>query len=777
VSIHQEEVMCPDENTLMKFASGAAGELPALEAHLDGCESCRRAVAAAASEQTLPATLATHALTSGQRVGRYEIERELGRGGMGIVYQARDVTLDRRVALKLLHQRRDDAAQARLLREAQVMAKLTHPNVVPVFELGEWKGEVYLVMELVNGVTLEQWLKREKHRRSDIIHAFVQAGRGLAAAHAAGVVHRDFKPANVLVGLDNRVRVTDFGLSRPGPALELPATDSAVVTRDGAIVGTLAYMAPEQIDGKAADERSDQFAFCVSLVEALTGLRPFEGENWAALAQGLSRKPRLGGVPVALRSVLRKGLERDPARRYTSLTALLNAVERSQQLGWASVGTTAAIAAAVGLFFAFPGKLQPTLRELTGSEDLEPIVIANRDLEAGTVVTMDMLSQRVMLKINATSSIVRPDSVSYIVGQKLNVPVQQGDALLWSQFQTTDQVAAETEVPVVVAAIDIAENTVLTMDMVKQISMPSRFVTSSVVKPDSASYIIGQKLLVPVQAGDPMLWTQFETNSQGATTRALVAARDLPEGSVLDPSRIVEMEIPATLATSSVMRPKQSAHVWGHTLKTKMKRGDLLLWSLLSAEVISVEDGLPMDSVTDVVKKHMPQLAPCLQNPPALEGARDANLVWSVRADGTAFDVHLDRQQLDGSALEKCLSKAVSALSFPKAKKPTWDASLQLVFASTPKEKLEASDVMSAVIEKKEAWATCAAKAATGTSGKVVLEWNVKPDGKPFDVHVAAESAALKDTPMASCFVGVVEGLRFPEHVVPGEPVRFPFMY
>lgn len=160
--------MCPDENTLLRFARGEAGELPAIEAHLDGCESCRRAVAAAASEQTLPATRAPTALTPGMRVARYEIERELGRGGMGIVYQSRDVTLDRRVALKLLHARRDEAAQARLLREAQVMARLAHPSVVPVFELGEWNGELYLVMELVGGVTLDAWLKRDRHPRRDI---------------------------------------------------------------------------------------------------------------------------------------------------------------------------------------------------------------------------------------------------------------------------------------------------------------------------------------------------------------------------------------------------------------------------------------------------------------------------------------------------------------------------------------------------------------------------------------------------------------------------------
>jgi serine/threonine protein kinase len=439
--------MCPDENTLTQFARGGAPELPALEAHLDACEQCRRAVAAAASEQTLPGQQARHELSPGLRVGRYEIERELGRGGMGVVYQARDVTLDRRVALKLLHSW-SAPAQARLLREAQVMAKLAHPNVVPVFELGEWRSDLYLVMELVTGVTLEAWLKRVKHRRSDIINHFLQAGRGLAAAHAAGVVHRDFKPANVLVGLDERVRVTDFGLSRPGRTLELPATDSAVVTRDGAIVGTLAYMAPEQLDGKVADERSDQFAFCVALVEALAGQRPFKGETWSELAVSLGEKPVFTtAIPSALRTVLRKGLEREPSHRYASMTALLNAIERAQKVGWGTVaGTGLAAVVALGLISA--ARMQPVPATKTTddrvaaalAEDLVPVVTAAYDLKEGTVITMEMIQQRSMPSTYVTSSVIKPDSASYILGQLLNVSVQKGDTLLWSQFGPPRQV-------------------------------------------------------------------------------------------------------------------------------------------------------------------------------------------------------------------------------------------------------------------------------------------------------------------------------------------------
>ncbi len=442
---------CPDENALSAFAQGQ-GTL-ALETHLDGCDVCRRAVAAAAAEKTLPTVAATSwQLTPGQRVGRYEIAGELGRGGMGVVYTARDLTLDRHVALKLLHARRDEAAQARLLREAQVMAKLAHPNVVPVFELASWHDDLYLVMELVSGVTLEAWLKAAKHSRREILASFIQAGRGLAAAHAAGVVHRDFKPANVLVGVDGRVRVTDFGLSRPGPALDLPPLASPLVTREGTLVGTVVYMSPEQLDGKPATEASDQFSFCVSLAEALSGQRPFEGDSWSTLAVSHAQKPRLASaIPARVRSVLRRGLAIDPRRRFTSMTTLLNALERAQVVGWpAAIGTGVAAMAACALIVGLQpdGSLRHRLARATApaesastasllaEADYVPVLNAASDLPEGTIITFDMIMQRQMPKQYVTTSIVKPEAALYIVGQKLLSPVQRGDALLWSNFAT-----------------------------------------------------------------------------------------------------------------------------------------------------------------------------------------------------------------------------------------------------------------------------------------------------------------------------------------------------
>ncbi|HTM20129.1 MAG TPA: serine/threonine-protein kinase, partial [Kofleriaceae bacterium] len=209
-------------------------------------------------------------LPPGERVGRYLIEARLGMGGMGVVYAARDPDLDRRVAIKLLRSGAVEAG-ARLLREGKALARLRHPNVVAVHDLGLHRGDVFIAMELVDGTTLRTWW--EARRQGEVLAVLVDAGRGLAAAHAAGLIHRDFKPENVLVGRDGSVRVTDFGLARldgadgePDAALAATIVAGAVsagLTRTGAVVGTPAYMAPEQHQGKAIDARTDQFAFCV----------------------------------------------------------------------------------------------------------------------------------------------------------------------------------------------------------------------------------------------------------------------------------------------------------------------------------------------------------------------------------------------------------------------------------------------------------------------------------------------------------------------------------
>ncbi|PRQ08582.1 serine/threonine-protein kinase [Enhygromyxa salina] len=256
------------------------------------------------------------------RVGRYEIERQLGVGGMGEVYLAFDPELERKVALKQVRaELAGGAEQDRLRREARALAQLSHPNVVQVHEVSRAEGETYVAMEYVEGQTLERWLTRPR-AWAEILTMLVAAGRGLAAAHSAGVVHRDFKPANVLIGGDGRARVADFGLALasgdPRPRLE--------------VAGTIRYMALEQLRGEAVDARSDQFSFCVTLYEALWGTSPFARGQLELRVEALAADraippPRNVGVPRRLWTLIRRGLRADPDARWGTLDELLEALE------------------------------------------------------------------------------------------------------------------------------------------------------------------------------------------------------------------------------------------------------------------------------------------------------------------------------------------------------------------------------------------------------------------------------------------------------------------
>ena len=275
---------CPSESTLMEFVAGSCADRAAVEAHLVECERCRVAVAGLVSRTSAP-TRSEGKLVRGAQVGRYVVLDLVGEGAMGQVYAAYDPVLDRKVAIKLLHPLVEGAeAQERLLREAKSLARVAHPNLVGVHDAGAFRDSVFIAMEFVEGQTLRAWLQPRTRNQREVLDAFLQAGRGLAAAHAAGLVHRDFKPENVLVGRDGRVRVSDFGLARdvaePSRPAEL-APDAALLetpklqTATGALVGTPAYMAPEQLAGRRADARADQFSFAVALYEGLSGQRPF----------------------------------------------------------------------------------------------------------------------------------------------------------------------------------------------------------------------------------------------------------------------------------------------------------------------------------------------------------------------------------------------------------------------------------------------------------------------------------------------------------------------
>jgi predicted Ser/Thr protein kinase len=294
------------------------------------------------------------------QLGRYRIERELGTGGMGVVYAAFDPDLERRVALKLLRSGPTEEARTRLLREARAMAKLSHPNVVAVYEVGTHEGTDYVAMELVDGDSLATWLREAERGRREVIDALVAAGRGLAAAHAVGLVHRDFKPHNVLRAKTGHIKVTDFGLARPagaapGEAPKGPVTEPTL-TATGSLLGTPAYMAPEQWRGGDVGPATDQFAFCVALWEALANERPFRGDSSEELRASVERGPRTldaSKLPRRLREIVRRGLELEPAARWPSMDALLAEITRRRRSPYIA-GAAAALLAVAAFAIAMP---------------------------------------------------------------------------------------------------------------------------------------------------------------------------------------------------------------------------------------------------------------------------------------------------------------------------------------------------------------------------------------------------------------------------------------
>ncbi|MFL5308714.1 MAG: protein kinase domain-containing protein [Polyangia bacterium] len=330
------------------------------------------------SSTATPAPSPSVILERGQAINRFVVLGLVGRGGMGEVYAAYDPELDRKIAIKLLRTRDAAEAKSRLLREAQAIAKLQHPNVVVVYDVGTHGDNVFIAMEFVEGRTVNGWLQSARRTRREILEVYLAAGRGLAAAHAAGLVHRDFKPDNVMVTNDGQVRVMDFGLARhvgdeteqsgatatlsPAAALEIARKlDAAVdsdatmelggsgravsrtpsqsantylsmkLTQTGAMLGTPAYMAPEQFAGARTDERTDQFSFCVALYEAVYEQRPFAGETFQALMTSVTTgdvraAPAKPSVPGWIRRALLRGMTADPQKRYPSMAALLAAL-------------------------------------------------------------------------------------------------------------------------------------------------------------------------------------------------------------------------------------------------------------------------------------------------------------------------------------------------------------------------------------------------------------------------------------------------------------------
>ena len=287
---------------------------------------------------------AAGSLDPGQKIGRFVIRSHLGEGGMGIVLAGHDPELGRPVAIKLVKPEVDRPAyRTRLLREAQALGRLEHPNVVRVYEVGSDRGRLFVAMELVDGVTLSEWLRARRRPWREVLEMFQQIGAGLAAVHRAGLIHRDFKPDNVLVDRDGRARVADFGLARLDPEQGVATARSpelaVSLTRSGVMLGTPGYMAPEQQYGGSVDTRADQYSFCVALREALAGNRTgkLDDASW-------------GDVPYSLREVIARGLAYEAKDRFASMDALLLALRgRDRRRGTAFSVAVAVVAIAGGI--------------------------------------------------------------------------------------------------------------------------------------------------------------------------------------------------------------------------------------------------------------------------------------------------------------------------------------------------------------------------------------------------------------------------------------------
>ena len=317
----------------------------------------------------------------GTSVGPYVVLDQLGLGGMGVVYSAYDAKLDRKVALKVLRSEGHDevaaVARLRLVSEGRALARVSHPNVVAVYDVGTVDAEVFVAMELVEGQTLSQWRRATKRAWPEIVEMFSGIAAGLIAVHDASLVHRDVKPDNILIDAEGRPKVTDFGLARPeGDAPDsLQRREQALIdanvplervqlTQTGARLGTPAYMSCEQLNGQDASAHSDQFAFCVTLWETLYGQRPFEGDSWVSLVmsvtEGQIREPPVPPsgrpIPAWLRRILERGLAPDPSDRWPSMRALREALEagdplRARRRWWSAT-------AALGLVGAVAGGVQ-----------------------------------------------------------------------------------------------------------------------------------------------------------------------------------------------------------------------------------------------------------------------------------------------------------------------------------------------------------------------------------------------------------------------------------
>lgn len=380
----------------------------------------------------------------GDSIGRFTVLGELGSGGMGVVLAAYDPHLDRRVAIKILRSGLPSVggtdARARLVLEAQAMAQLRHPNVVGVFEVGQHAGEVYIAMEYVGGGTLAEFARARRGGKQGwrkIVDAYVQAGWGLVAAHEAGMVHRDFKPANVLVDITGeRFQVTDFGIAQRGDSSSQgPISVSSQsldgppsMTSTGTLMGTAAYMAPERHRGDPASAHSDQFAFCVSLWESLHGERPHTGRNRVdvshSILTGNLRKPPAGhGVPAWVQAALRRGMERHPGKRWPTLASLLRTLASPEE-GDVGRRTRVILGVLLGLMFTIMPLLGATYGVPTDTSTYEGAVKLTLLLLGGFLAATYLARDQVR-----ASELNRKSWAALLAVLVLQVPLEVGHAI------------------------------------------------------------------------------------------------------------------------------------------------------------------------------------------------------------------------------------------------------------------------------------------------------------------------------------------------------------
>ena len=348
-----------DEATTVAFLGGVldAAAVEAVELELDNCETCRQLMAAVARDWHAHSPHEMHNLGSGTTIGRYQLAQPLGAGAMGVVYQAFDPVVDRHVALKLLDVHTFTDADV-VLREAQAMGRVNHAAVVGVYDAGVTDDYVFVAMELVQGQTLRQRMAAGGLTARQWYVMFAQIAEGLAAAHDAGVVHRDFKPENVLIDRHGLAKVTDFGLARMSvPVADLTFAPEAAARTHAA--GTPAYMAPEQLAGGSADARSDQYSFAVTLFEALVGKRPFVATNIAALSVAMQQPiVEWGDSSGGAKALLQRSLAPQPDARFPAMREVADALRRlAQPRRWPWIGAAAVLVVAIAalLVVAWPG--------------------------------------------------------------------------------------------------------------------------------------------------------------------------------------------------------------------------------------------------------------------------------------------------------------------------------------------------------------------------------------------------------------------------------------